>query len=255
MLDGKRALVTGGSSGIGSEIVRRFVAEGAGVLFTGRDAERCAAVSAETGAGHVLADARSDSDTQRAVTDAVQALGGLDVLVTNAGTGSVASMIDTEPAEFARILDVNVVGYLRYARTAMPHLERSGSGSIVHISSDAGLIGEDEIGAYSVSKAAVVMLAKMLAVGCGPRGVRSNVICPGDIAPGMRDLREPGTADARVDTGGWPLPPLGRIGRATDVASAAAFLASDGSAFCSGSVLLVDGGMRAGMRAGGRPAS
>ncbi len=253
LLDGKRALVTGGSSGIGAEIVRRFRAEGAAVAFTGRDAARCQAVSDETGASHVLADARSDADTERAVTSAVQLLGGLNVLVLNAGTGVTASLIDTPTTEFERILDVNVVGYLRYARAALPHLEHSAGGSIVHISSDAGLIGEDDIGAYSVSKAAVVMLAKMLAIDCGPRGVRSNVICPGDIAPGMRDLRRQSQPDAQVDTTGWPLPPVGRIGRAEDVAAAAVFLASDQSAFCSGTVLLVDGGMRAGMRRGGRP--
>jgi NAD(P)-dependent dehydrogenase (short-subunit alcohol dehydrogenase family) len=255
MLDGKRALVTGGSSGIGAEIVRRFRAEGAAVAFTGRDQARCQRVSDETGAPHVLADASSDADTDQAVTSAVRFLGGLDVLVNNAGTGVTESLIDTPAAEFGRILDVNVVGYLRYAQAALPHLERSGGGSIVHISSDAGLIGEDDIGAYSVSKAAVVMLAKMLAIDCGPRGVRSNVICPGDISPGMRDLRQQSQPDDQVDTGGWPLPPVGRIGRAADVAAAALFLASDQSAFCSGSVLLVDGGMRAGMRSGGRPAT
>jgi NAD(P)-dependent dehydrogenase (short-subunit alcohol dehydrogenase family) len=253
LLDGKRALVTGGSSGLGAETVRRFRREGAAVVFTGRDAGRCQAVSAETRAGHVLADARSDADTARAIDQAVAELGGLDVLVANAGTGIVAPVVETPVTEFQRIMDVNVTGYLRYAQAAMPHLERSGAGSIVLVSSDAGVIGEAEIGAYSVSKAAVIMLAKMLAIDGGPRGVRSNVVCPGDIAPGMRDMRESGVEDAAVDTGHWPVPPLGRIGRAEDVASAAVFLASDQSAFCSGSVLLVDGGMRAGMRSGGPP--
>ena len=254
MLEAKRALVTGGSSGIGAELVRRFRAEGAAVAFTGRDAcprcRRCRTRPAPPSYRRTPAPTPTPSGPSPA---AVQQMGGLDVLVLNAGTGVAGSLIDTPAAEFGRILDVNVVGYLRYARAAVPHLERSGGGSIVHISSDAGLIGEDDIGAYSVSKAAVVMLAKMLAIDCGPRGVRSNVICPGDIAPGMRDLRAPGRSDDQVETSDWPLPPLGRIGRAGDVAAAAVFLASDQSAFCSGSVLLVDGGMRAGMRRGGRP--
>jgi NAD(P)-dependent dehydrogenase (short-subunit alcohol dehydrogenase family) len=252
-LDGKRALVTGGSSGIGAAIVRRFRAEGAAVVLTGRDPARCRAVAEAAGAGHVLADARSDADTRRAVGAAVERMGGLDVLVLNAGTGLVAPLADTPIAEFERIMDVNVTGYLRYAQTAMPHLAASGAGSIVHVASDAGVIGEDEIGAYSVSKAAVIMLAKMLAVDGGPRGVRSNAVCPGDIAPGMREMRAPGEPERADDPGSWPRPPIGRVGRAEDVAGVAAFLASDDAAFCTGSVVLVDGGMRAGMRAGGRP--
>ena len=253
LLDGRRALVTGGSSGLGAEMVRRFVAEGAAVCFTGRDAERCRAVSDESGAPHVIADARSDEDTERAVARAASHMGGLDVLVANAGTGVAEPLVSTPVAEFQRIMDVNVTGCLRYAQRAMPHLERSGSGSIVLISSDAGVIGEGEIGAYSVSKAAVIMMAKMLAVDGGPLGVRCNAICPGDIVPGMHDMRQPGVSDADVDTSSWPIPPLGRIGQAGDVASAAVFLASQQSAFCSGAVLLVDGGMRAGMRSAGPP--
>jgi NAD(P)-dependent dehydrogenase (short-subunit alcohol dehydrogenase family) len=252
-LDGKRALVTGGSSGIGAEIVRRFRREGAAVVLTGRDAARCRAVADGAGAAHVLADARSDADTARAVAGAVDRMGGLDVLVLNAGTGLVAPLVDTPVAEFQRVMDVNVTGYLRYAQASMPHLARSGAGSIVHVASDAGVIGEDAIGAYSVSKAAVIMLAKMLAVDGGPRGVRSNVVCPGDIAPGMREMLAPGEAARADDPAGWPRPPIGRVGRAEDVAGVAAFLASDDAAFCTGSVVLVDGGMRAGMRAGARP--
>jgi NAD(P)-dependent dehydrogenase (short-subunit alcohol dehydrogenase family) len=122
---------------------------------------------------------------------------------------------------------------------------------MIHIASDAGVIGEDPIGAYSVSKAAVVMLGKMLAVDCGRRGVRSNVLCPGDIAPGMREMRAPGEVERADDPSSWPVPPIGRIGEAADVAAAAVFLASDDAAFVNGAVILVDGGMRAAMRAGG----
>jgi NAD(P)-dependent dehydrogenase (short-subunit alcohol dehydrogenase family) len=252
-LAGKAALVTGGTSGLGAEMVRRFAAEGAAVAFTGRDAGRGAAVADEAGATFVAADVRSDADAGRAVTAAVEALGGLDVLVCNAGTGLLSPLVDTPPDELNRILDVNVTGCLRYARACLPHLERR-RGSMIHIASDAGVIGEDAIGAYSVSKAAVIMLGKMLAVDCGRRGVRSNVLCPGDIAPGMREMTAPGETERTDDPASWPLPPVGRIGRAADVAAAAVFLASDDSAFVNGAVILVDGGMRAGMRAGGPPA-
>ena len=116
---------------------------------------------------------------------------------------------------------------------------------MIHIASDAGVTGEPDIGAYSVSKAAVIMLSKMLAAECGPDGVRSNCIAPGDIAPGMRHFPAPGEPDGReTDPSEWPVPPIGRIGRAADVADAAVFLASDESSFCTGALLLVDGGMR-----------
>jgi len=251
-LAGKAALVTGGTSGLGAETVRRFVAEGAGVAFTGRDTERGAAVERETGAVFIAADVRSDADTDRAVAAAAERLSGLDVLVCNAGTGVVLPLAETPPDELNRILDVNVTGCLRYVRAALPHLERR-RGSIVHIASDAGVIGEHPIGAYSVSKAAVIMLGKMLAVDCGRRGVRSNVLCPGDIAPGMREMRAPGETERADDPSTWPVPPIGRVGEAADVAAAAVFLASDGAAFVNGAVILVDGGMRAAMRAGEEP--
>jgi NAD(P)-dependent dehydrogenase (short-subunit alcohol dehydrogenase family) len=248
-LSGKAALVTGGTSGLGAEMVRRFAADGAAVAFTGRDVERGAAVAGETGALFIEADVRSDAETERAVTTAAGRLGGLDVLVCNAGTGLVSPLAETAPDELNRILDVNVTGCLRYARACLPHLEAR-RGSMIHIASDAGVIGEDPIGAYSVSKAAVVMLGKMLAVDCGRRGVRSNVLCPGDIAPGMREMLAPGESQRADDPGSWPAPPLGRIGEAAYVAAAAVFLASDDAAFVNGAVILVDGGMRAAMRAG-----
>ena len=248
-LAGKAALVTGGTSGLGAEIVRRFADEGAAVAFTGRDGERGAAVAGGTGALFLAADVRSDADAARAVAAAVEKLGGLDVLVCNAGTGLVLPLVETPPDELNRILDVNVTGCLRYARACLPHLERR-RGSMIHIASDAGVIGEDPIGAYSVSKAAVIMLGKMLAVDCGRRGVRSNVLCPGDIEPGMREMLVPGETQRDDDPASWPLPPVGRIGEAADVAAAAVFLASGDAGFVNGAVILVDGGMRAAMRAG-----
>jgi NAD(P)-dependent dehydrogenase (short-subunit alcohol dehydrogenase family) len=246
-------LITGGSSGLGAEMVRRFREEGAAVVFTGRDAGRCESVAAESGASFVLADARSGDDTERAVRQAVEVMGGLDTLVLNAGTGLVAPLLETPLAEFERIMDTNVTACLRSIQAAIAELGRDRRGSVVLISSDAGVIGEDDIGAYSVSKAAVLMLGRMLAVDCGPLSVRVNMICPGDIAPGMREMLAPGDDSREDDMERWPVPPLGRIGAAQDVAGAAVFFASDDSSFCSGSMLLVDGGMRSGMRRGGRP--
>lgn len=248
-LAGKRALITGGTTGIGYAIAARFLAEGAaGVVVTGRDhdlgRQAESALRAGGSAWFAAADARDEDAVSRSVEEAVARLGGLDVLVNNAGVGVDARVLDTPPADFDRVMEVNVRGFYLYARTAYPHLARS-RGSMIHIASDAGVWGEQSIGAYSVSKAAVIMLGKMLALDGGPDGVRSNVLCPGDTWPGMRHMAPPGEED-RPESGDWPLPPIGRIGQAGDVAAAAVFYASDESTFLTGTSLLIDGGMTAG---------
>jgi len=117
---------------------------------------------------------------------------------------------------------------------------------MIHIASDAGIWGEQAIGLYSMTKAAVVMLGKMLALDGGPDGVRSNVLCPGDIWPGMRHMGPPGGDDRAEDSTTWLVPPIGRVGQARDVAAAAVFYASEDAEFITGTTLLVDGGMTAG---------
>jgi NAD(P)-dependent dehydrogenase (short-subunit alcohol dehydrogenase family) len=252
-LDGKAALVTGGTSGIGLAIAERFLAEGVSVVVTGRDEElgSRAVEGLEAGGGGRAwfrrADAADEDEVDASVVFAVERLGGLDVLVNNAGIGVEARLIDTPVDDFDRTMAVNLRGPFLYARACYPHLAARG-GCMIHISSDAGVTGEPEIGAYSISKAALIMLSNMLALDGGPDGVRSNCICPGDIEPGMRHFAPPGGEEAwPQDSSAWPAPPIGRIGRASDIADAAAFLASAESSFCTGSVLLVDGGMRAGI--------
>jgi NAD(P)-dependent dehydrogenase (short-subunit alcohol dehydrogenase family) len=225
--------------------VRRLVSEGAQVVFTGRDDRRGHAIQDETTAAFIRADSASDSDAQRAVDHAAERMGGgLDILVLNAGTGLVAPLVDTPTEDFSRLLDVNVTGYFRYAKAATPILRQDGGGCMIHIASDAGITGETNHGAYSVSKAAVIMLGQVLAAEGGPLGVRSNIVCPGDIAPGMREMVKPDQPEREDNVDDWLLPPLGRVGQSEDVAGAVAYLASDDASFCNGSVLLVDGGMR-----------
>ena len=113
---------------------------------------------------------------------------------------------------------------------------------MIHIASDAGIWGEQATGLYSVTKAAVAMLGKMLALDGGPDGVRSNVLCPGDIWPGMRHMGPPGSQDRTEGSGDWPVPPIGRIGQASDVAAAAVWIASD-ECFMTGENLQVNGGL------------
>jgi NAD(P)-dependent dehydrogenase (short-subunit alcohol dehydrogenase family) len=247
VLEGKSSLVTGGTSGLGLAIAERFLAEGARVVITGRDCDLGARAGQALGGGarFIAADAADTDAVASSVRQAAEHLGGLDVLVNNAGLGVTTRLIDTPLADYEQVMNVNVRGYLLYAQHAWPHLARR-KGCVIHIASDAGIWGEQEIGLYSVTKAAVVMLGKMLALDGGPDGVRSNVLCPGDIWPGMRHLGPPGDQDRGEEGGDWPVPPIGRIGQACDVAAAAVFYASDEAGFITGATLLVDGGMTAG---------
>ncbi len=247
LLPGKRALVTGGTSGLGLAIAERFLREGARVVITGRDhdlGER-AVRALGTGARFIGADAADPGAIASSVNAAADHLGGLDVLVNNAGVGVTARLIDTPLADYDQVMNVNVRGYLLYAQHAYPHLARL-RGSMIHVASDAGIWGEQATGLYSVTKAAVVMLGKMLALDGGPDGVRSNVLCPGDIWPGMRHMAPPGERDRGESDGDWPVPPVGRVGEARDVAAAAVFYASAEADFITGTTLLVDGGVTAG---------
>jgi NAD(P)-dependent dehydrogenase (short-subunit alcohol dehydrogenase family) len=248
-LEGKRALVTGGTTGLGFAIAERFIREGATVVITGRNEEigtraETALRTASAQSWFVRADAADPVAVDQSVRVAHERLGGLDVLVNNAGVGVEGRLLDTPVADFDAVMNVNVRGYFLYARAAHPHLA-SHHGCMIHIASDAGVWGEQSLGVYSVSKAAVVMLGKMLALDGGHDGVRSNVLCPGDTWPGMRHMAPPGE-EGRPEEGDWPLPPIGRIGQAGDVAAAAVFYASDEAAFITGTTLLVDGGMTAG---------
>ena len=247
-LDGLRALVTGGTSGIGAGLVDRLVADGARVAVTGRDRERGDAVGGRTGATFVQADVIDEHAIARSVDDAVATLGGLDALVCCAGVLGFGSIRDTTLDDWQTQLDVNLTAPYLYSVGCLPLLRDAGGGSIVHISSDAGVWGEQEIGAYSVTKAALITLAQMLAIEAGPSGIRVNVVCPGDILPGMSTTTR-GPDETADHTSGWRRPPIGRIGEASDVAGVVSFLLGPDSSFVNGAAILVDGGMRASYRA------
>jgi NAD(P)-dependent dehydrogenase (short-subunit alcohol dehydrogenase family) len=242
----KRALVTGGTSGIGEAIVTRLTGDGARVVFTGRDEARGARVAAATGAEFVRADVREPGAVSASVDEAVARLGGLDIAVLNAGVLAEATLSETTDEQWDTVMSTNLVGPFRYARAALPAL-RATQGAMVLIASDAGVWGETPIGAYSVSKRALIMLTRMLAVEAGPAGVRVNAVCPGDTEPGMVTMVA--GRETLPDTAGWTRPPLGRLVHAGDVAAAVAFLASHDARSITGADLLVDGGMRAALRA------
>jgi NAD(P)-dependent dehydrogenase (short-subunit alcohol dehydrogenase family) len=242
----RRALVTGGTSGIGEAIVTRLAGEGARVVFTGRDERRGAAVADATGARFVRADVRDGAAVARSVGAAVAQLGGLEIVVLNAGILCEATLSQTSDEQWDAVMSTNLFAPFRYAREVLPPL-RETRGSIVLVASDAGVWGETPIGAYSVSKRAVIMLTRMLAVEAGPSGVRVNAVCPGDTEPGMVTTVD--GRDVLPDTGEWTRPPLGRLVQAAEVAAAVSFLASDDARAITGADLLIDGGMRAALRA------
>jgi meso-butanediol dehydrogenase / (S,S)-butanediol dehydrogenase / diacetyl reductase len=242
-----RVLVTGGTSGIGVSLVERLRSEGAGVVFTGRDARRGKDVAERTGATFVEADTRDAGAVEESVRAAVETFGGLNAVVLNAGVLHEAPLSETSDEAWDAVLETNLIGPYLYAVACLPELRRAGGGSIVAIASDAGVWPEAPIGAYSVSKRALIWLVQMLAMEAGPRGIRVNAVCPGDTAPGMA-TRVAGRVEPD-DTSSWLVPPLGRIGTGEDTAAAVAFFLSPDSSFCNGSVLLVDGGMRASIHA------
>ena len=242
----QRALVTGGTSGIGEAIVTRLRAEGARVVFTGRDRARGERVAAVTGAAFVRADVRDAEAADASVEEAVTRLGGLDIAVLNAGVLCEATLSQTTDEQWDTVMSTNLVAPFRYARATFPALRAAG-GAMVLVASDAGVWGETPIAAYSVSKRALIMLTRMLAVEAGPSGVRVNAVCPGDTEPGM--VTTVAGRDTLPDTSGWTRPPLGRLVHARDVAAAVSFLASDEARTITGVDLLVDGGMRAALRA------
>lgn len=250
LLAGKCAVVIGGTSGIGFAIAQAFVDAAATVGVVGRDVRRCEeACDRLGGAGSGIravpcqADVREPDQLQAAFDRTAGELGRITTLVYAAGIGVVQDVALTTDRQWREIMDVNVTGAWRAAQLVFPYLRSAGGGAVIMIGSDAGVQLERRLGAYSVSKAALIALTKELALEGGVDKIRVNCLCPGYIRPGMRSFPDllPGRPFAE------PVPPIGRVGTASDVAAAGVFLASDAAAFITGAVLSIDGGHTAGL--------
>lgn len=243
-LTGRVVVVTGASRGIGRAIAHAASDAGAAVVVTARKPEGVAAVvdeiKAKGGRAHgVVAHAGKDEDQARVVDEAVATFGGLDAVVANAATNPVfGPVIDVDPAVFDKIMQVNVKGPFVLAQAARPHLQKSGRGSLVFVSSVGGLSPEPMLGLYSVSKAALISLAKVLAKEWGP-DIRSNVLCPGIVK--TRFAEALWSNDAIVDAVIKPQP-IPRVAEPEEIAGMAVYLASDAASYCTGGVFVVDGG-------------
>lgn len=248
-LDGKRALVTGASSGIGREVANRFAREGAAVAVGGRDAERTKRTvdeicSAGGTAIPALGDVSQVDGAQAVVAAAVAGLGGLDTLVSNAGI-DVSDWVPVHEwavDDFDEILRVNLRGPFLVAKFALPHLLEAGGGSVVHMSSVCAItVWEGDCG-YDISKAGLNMLSDHIAVEYGKHRIRSNTLMPGVIETELhRSVMDSMEGGAEMEASLLVKHPIGRFGRVDEVADACVLLCADEAGFMTGANISIDG--------------
>jgi meso-butanediol dehydrogenase/(S,S)-butanediol dehydrogenase/diacetyl reductase len=246
-LEGKVALITGAGTGIGAAIARRFVDEGAEVVLMGRRAELIEAVAADVGGEAVVGDAADGEDARAAVALTVERHGGLDIVIANAGQGTMAAAADTTDEQWEMMWRANPTTAFATMRAALPALiERRGCAVLV--SSVAGIGAGPSIAAYTTTKHAVIGLTRSLARDYGPLGVRVNAICPGwvktEVTEGIVAMigERAGVAVEESRSRLTRHTPLRRMAEAAELASVALFLASQEASFVTGAVLIADGG-------------
>ena len=238
--EGLVALVTGGASGIGAAVAARLQADGARVAVLDLNAD--AAAEGQLG---VVCDVADDASVRAAVARAVEELGGLDVVVNNAGIGAAGTVADNSDEEWHRVLDVNVLGMVRVTRAALPHLRASAAPAVVNTSSIAATAGLPQRALYSASKGAVLALTRAMAADHVREGIRVNCVNPGTAdTPWVQRLLAAADDPAAERTALENRQPHGRLVSAEEVADAVAYLASPRSRSTTGTSVAVDGGMQ-----------
>ena len=250
-LEGKVALITGGGTGIGAAIAKRFVDEGARICITGRRQEMLDHVARTLPKDKVITcsgDVTEYKDILKMVETTLSFGGKLDVLVNNAGIDPGGTVVDLDPEIWKKVIDTNVTGAFLAMKAAIPHMIHDGGGSVINISSLGGLRCLPGMAAYCTSKAALIMLTKQAALDYGPFKVRCNAVCPGATrTPMLEEALRPLAKTLKTDVDGVfarisSNTPLHRVASPDEMGGICSFLAGEDSLFMTGSVLLLDGG-------------
>jgi meso-butanediol dehydrogenase/(S,S)-butanediol dehydrogenase/diacetyl reductase len=251
--EGRVALVTGATSGIGAACARLLAARGARVLLTGRSEDRgaevLAQIRAQQGQAEFSAGNLGDPEfCERVVADTLERFGQIDVLVNNAGVYFAASTLETSDAQWDETLDTNLGAVFRVSRAALRAMVSQSRGAIVNVASDWGLVGGERAAAYCASKGGLVLLTRAMALDHARQGIRINAVCPTDTdTPMMLDeFRQRGVSVEQGHRESAATIPMGRMAEADEVAEAVCFLASDEAGFLTGVAIPVDGGSTAG---------
>ena len=247
-LDNKVALISGGARGIGAAVAKIFAQEGAKLVICDilEDEGRKTAEEITTAGGEcvfVRLDVTSETDWEQAAAEVTSRFGRLDILVNNAGITARGNVEETSVADWTRTMDINVKGAFLGSKQAIPIMRAGGGGSIINISSGAGIAPQPGTsGAYAASKGAVRIFSKSTAIQSAAQNIRCNSVHPGPIETDMLRATRPAENNLEIMQGRVP---LGRFGRAEEIAYGVLYLASDESSFVTGSELVIDGGRTA----------
>ena len=251
-LKGKTAIITGGTSGIGKATALRFAEEGADLVTTGRRVSLGKAVEAECRSQGVRcvfveADHSKVEDCQRVVDVALKEFGHIDILFNNAGIVTKGTAETTTDEVWQSTMDINITAVWRMSKLVLPHMKKQGKGVIVNNGSDWSVVASKDALPYIVSKGAVGLMTKAMAMDHARDGIRVNAVCPGDtfvdrwMEKGYFEDSDPVTLEQAIKEASEFIP-MGRFGKPEEIANAVLFLASDESSYVTGHLLLVDGG-------------